>query len=194
MPELLAPKIVKEKADKKKKPLLLETKSMRRFQERVSKPMPAHARTRMGNKKIILPKVDERTHKIRRAKELYYSIVHDLGGLGNLSTIQDHLCRDLAFLMVEGEELQRQLVKGEGTSTRELYLIYLRSAGQLVRMLGLKKMRQKDLDKMAKGRDKGEESEEGETLEEYITKEERREKRMKSKKAINTSFKRMIGE
>jgi hypothetical protein len=57
--------------------------------------------------------VDARLVWARRGRELYESVVADLGGLGRLSTAQEQLCRRLSGLCVVAESIEVQLAQGK---------------------------------------------------------------------------------
>ena len=98
------------------------------------------AKTRLGNRKQMVRCADERDWRVRRAKELYFGMILDMGGIDNVSTLQDKFAKDLAFLIVMGEELQEGWISGREDFAPFLYINYIKTAAQLARQLGMKRV------------------------------------------------------
>ena len=98
------------------------------------------AKTRLGNRQQMVRCADERDWRVRRAKELYFGMVLDMGGIDNVSTLQDKFAKDLAFLIVMGEELQEGWISGREDFAPFLYINYIKTAAQLARQLGMKRV------------------------------------------------------
>lgn len=123
------------------------------------------AKTRVGNRQQMVRGVDERDWRVRRAKELYFGMVLDMGGHDNISTLQDKLAKDLAFLIVMGEELCDGWINGREDFAPFLYIGYIKTAYQLARQLGLKRVA-REINPKGKAKPV-------KTLDEFITQQER---------------------
>ena len=107
------------------------------------------ARTRMGNRKVILSGVDVRSEPVRRATELYLSMISDLGGPDNISTMEDSMLRNLAFLQLMNEDMQRMYINKDPSFDVIIYLGGVKSAGSVARQLGIKRVA-RDMGKVAR--------------------------------------------
>ena len=140
--------------------------------------LPKPAKTRVGNRKVFLMQVDERHWRMRRSKELYFGILNDLGGVDYISPIQDNLAKSLAFLIMLGEELMAQQVNDDPEFDLIVYIAYLKTAVQIGRALGLKRVKRPiNPDGDLAGGDTPE------TLEEYLEQQEKVFKKQKKAKA-----------
>ena len=109
--------------------------------------------------------VDERDWRVRRTKELYFGMLNDFGGPDNISTLQDVLSRHLAALIVMGEELQDGWISGREDFAPFLYIGYVKTAYQLARQLGLKRVA-REINPKGKAKP-------AKTLDEFIVQQER---------------------
>src|SRR3990167_3267683 len=123
------------------------------------------AKTRVGNRKQMVRGVDERDWRVRRAKELYFGMINDMGGIDNVSTLQDVLTRHLSFLIVMGEELQDGWINGREDFAPFLYIGYIKTAQQMAQRLGLKRVA-RELNPKGKAKP-------AKTLDEFIVQQER---------------------
>lgn len=124
------------------------------------------AKTRVGNRQQMVRGVDERDWRVRRAKELYFGMILDMGGIDNVSTLQDKFARDLAFLIVMGEELQDGWISGREDFAPFLYIGYLKTAFAIATRLGLKRVA-RSINPEGKGKAKL-----ANTLDEFIAQQE----------------------
>ena len=105
--------------------------------------IPREYKTQVGNRKMLIRGVDERDWRYRRGRELYFGILQDLGGPDNVSTLQDKLAKDLAMLLVMGEELVESWINGREDWASLLYLTYIKTAMQISKSLGIKRVQKK---------------------------------------------------
>ena len=130
------------------------------------------AKTRIGNKKILLYEIDERDHRVRRARELYYGVLEDLGGMDRVTVIQDMTAKLLSFLYVMAEEELVRWLKGADAGVVIIYLALVKVAGVQGKLLGLKRLKKKDQDDIPTN------------LDEYLAQQERKFKKARRIKPI----------
>jgi hypothetical protein len=70
------------------------------------------ARSRVGNRKVLLPMTDGRSLTARRFADLFEDICGDLGGRDALSESQLQLVRRVATLSAESERLESEWANG----------------------------------------------------------------------------------
>ena len=73
----------------------------------------AHARSRLSNRKDLLPHVDGRTIVYRRFKDITSAIAADQGGVEQLSEARLQLVRRFSATCVLAEEMEGRLARGE---------------------------------------------------------------------------------
>ena len=112
----------------------------------------------MGNGKVFLSGVDQRNEMVRRAREIYSGALSDMGGPDMVTTLQDGILRDVAFLRVMIEEMQRQYVTFNPMFDFILYLGGVKTATHLAKTVGLHRIA-KDMGKLDR---------EAKTLEEHL--------------------------
>lgn len=74
--------------------------------------LPPKLRSRVGNGRDLLPNIDGRSAPARRAKEIQWSIIGDLGGAEQLSETRLQLVRRFAMAVVMVEQIEAQLIEG----------------------------------------------------------------------------------
>lgn len=152
------------------------------------------AKTRIGNRKELLKGLDHRDHRVRRIKEIYYEALHDLGGVGVVSMFQDVQAKQLAFLVVQAEDLLKKWTDRDEAFDEVRYMMYTKMCAQIGKQLGLSRYKRQTKNKndSSRGRPPKNDEEEisleqdtDETLEDFLSKEARKEARK-----IRTSAKR----
>jgi hypothetical protein len=110
---------------------------------RVYKPM---ARSRITNRRGLLPNVDGRTFWVRRFRDLLALHTQDLGGDSNISEAERAILRRAATLIVELERMEMLFAQaGEATPLQlELYQRTANTVRRLLESLGLQR-RQRDM-------------------------------------------------
>lgn len=102
--------------------------------------IPKSARTRVGNRKEILADVDMRDIRVKRAKELYFGILSDLGGPDYVTTIQDSISKLLAFQIMIAEEHLRNLLEKPAEFDQIIYLAQVAKVASIGKLLGLRRV------------------------------------------------------
>jgi|SRR3990167_557966 len=116
------------------------------------------AGTRMGNGKVFLSGVDQRNERVRRAREMYTASVSDMGGMDMMTTAQNGIIWDMAWLRVIIEDMTRMYVYENPMFDFILYLGGVKSAAHLAKTVGLHRVA-KDMGKLDR---------EATTLEEHL--------------------------
>lgn len=124
-------------------------------------------KTKIGNRKVLLYEIDERDHRVRRAKELYFGVLKDLGGADHVTILQDMTAKLLSFMYVMAEHELVKYIKNDDDFNVIIYMAIVKVAGQQAKSLGLKRIKQ-----LSPG-------DEPKDLDEYLKQQERKFRHMK---------------
>jgi hypothetical protein len=105
--------------------------------------IPPHLKTKCGNgKRHYAVKIDERSLWARRGREIYESVINDLGGIGRFSTAQEQLVRRLSGLCVVAEAIEVKIAQGEmpGGDTLMEYIATINAMRRIAHSVGLRRV------------------------------------------------------
>jgi hypothetical protein len=95
-------------------------------------------RSRITNGSQLLVNVDGRTAAARRYRDLTISLADDLGGASSLTEAQRALVRQAAAMIVQSEQLQGEVLRGEIVDCEQLTRL-ANAATRILSRLGLKR-------------------------------------------------------
>jgi hypothetical protein len=95
-------------------------------------------RSRVSNGSKMVAGVDGRSVEARRYRDLTMSLADDLGGAATLTEAQRALVRQAAAMIVQSENLQGEVLRGEVVDSEQLVRL-ANAATRILTRLGLKR-------------------------------------------------------